>query len=131
MKYMELDEQTRENLIEAINNAISEMDRFSPGSDEYIKQVDCVNKLYKLYLDEYGKDVDRKKIENDWFLKERDIAMKESTSENEKKLYNRISWDTALKCFTLSALTVASIAVQVNGHIFPENYMKFARMIKL
>ena len=139
---MELNDNVRQDLINAITDAIGELSGLTPGSDEYSKQAEVVNKLYKLYLDEYAKateaykvdlanKVDSKRLENDWFIREREVALKENEQRAASKWYNKFKWDTLITCGTVVFGTGACIAVQVSEHAFPDQLMKFIMKIGL
>lgn len=139
---MELDTNVREKLMDAITEAIGKLETLTPGSEDYGRQAEVVNKLYKLYLEEYAKatdaykvdlnhEIDFKKLENDWFLREREVHLKELEQKAGSKWYNKFKWDTLITCGTVMFGTGACIAVQVSEHAFPDQLMKFIMKLGL
>lgn len=128
----------QELLEEALEEAYEAVRKLTPGSDERKKAEDTFIKLYSLGNDEkrieFEEYVQEMRIEADKEVKMKDIRVKISQIEEDKRRNRRPSTDTILICSVTVGLTLGIYMIEGRGVLTPKalkHVEKLARFLKV
>ena len=134
--------EPKELLQNNIEKKLEELNKMQVGTEDHHRATEDLNKMYRLYIDEYDSeiaaaeksaklDLEARKIEEETKRKEAELEVRLKESEIENRKSKRDLLGTALKGLVIVGGTVVVCLVDMSDHILPRDKLKFIDKAKL